>query len=231
MERCRNCHPFWNQKPFDVNPAAAPEGRIDQIEAIDWLRYSNLGLRKVDAKAVRELTRKFFNSGWSPNDITYALGHEPDGAFPGVGPQPHDPADRVHSWLRQRLNSWCDSDREPLLSVSQLRLKRAEAMKAAQQQRARELREQAEQVAPTYAASTSGARAVAVQAAMRGRTKRREAEIRAQNVIAEEIAEQRSAVTHYTAALDRMSELAESERNPGGGKAAAGWRGSAAPRP
>lgn len=211
VERCRNCHPFWEQEPPSIDPGAVPEGRTAQIEAIAWLRFTNLSLRQVETADVRELMRKFFNVGWSPNDIAYALGHEPDGSFPGEAPQPHDPSDQITQWLRRRLNSWCDEGREPLLSLSQLRHRRAEAVKEAQRERAHALQEQAARVAPPYAASTSGARAIAIQAAAKARRMRREAEVREQKAIAEALAEHRAVVAQYADALNRMSELTEAE--------------------
>jgi hypothetical protein len=211
-ERCQACHPYWRiDGQLDINPGIAPVGREAQVNAVEWLRHRNLSLRSGSVTGVRDLARKFFNAGWTPNDLVYALGHLPDGAYPGEAPQPGTSSDRVILWMRQRLTPWLDEDRDPLQSLSQQRASRAAAMKSVQETRAQEHGARMAAVAAPHGASASSARAVVAKAAVAASARRRQAAAREQDALGAAVAQERARVGQYETALQQMADLTETQ--------------------
>lgn len=154
-------------KPDDVDRLLAvhPPTKRDRLRAAEALRWWSPILRRMSARMLRHLLRPWWDAGWSPRDVLYALDHRPDGTPWRNAAGIRTPA----AWIRHRLAAWLDGG-EPTPSRSQ----RA----AAAAVRPRVIREarpswredlDGRRVDPNACTGAALARAVAAQAAARTR--------------------------------------------------------------
>jgi hypothetical protein len=71
------------------------------------LRHAHPVLARLSPKAVRSLTRPYFQAGWTSTDVTHALAYRP--SAPSV--LPAMPLSRIYApagWARSRLAAWRD---------------------------------------------------------------------------------------------------------------------------
>ena len=79
-----------------------PGTRGEALAAAETLRRRNPMLRRLTARHLRSLAKLYFEAGWTPADVLYAMEHRPDGRQ-----HPHTHSVRhVPGWLRYRLTAW-----------------------------------------------------------------------------------------------------------------------------
>lgn len=82
---------------------AVPRTRRERLDAADALRWRAPGtLRRMTAPMLRHVLRPWFDTGWSPADVLYALDHRPDGSAWQYAAGVKTPA----AWVRFRLSAW-----------------------------------------------------------------------------------------------------------------------------
>jgi hypothetical protein len=115
-----------------------PATRGEMLAAADMLRRRSPLLRRITARHLRSLLKGYWQRGWTPADVLYAVDHYPDG-------QQHPHTDRVRhvpGWMRHRLAAW-HNPHDPLAGLyptpSQLAADHARAARAEQRQRAAQL--------------------------------------------------------------------------------------------
>jgi hypothetical protein len=115
-----------------------PATRGEMLAAAERLRRHSPLLRRITARHLRSLVKRYFQRGWTPADVLYAVDHYPDG-------RQHPHTDRVRhvpGWMRHRLAFWRNPD-DPLAGLyptpSQLAADHARTIRAEQAQRAAQL--------------------------------------------------------------------------------------------
>lgn len=112
--------------------STAPATRRDRLAAAEALLWQAPTIRRMSARLLRHVLRSWWDAGWSPNDVLYALDHTPDG-------QPWRYVGRVHTpaaWIRHRLAAWRDQAGAALPSRTQRVRAAGEALRARRAQRA-----------------------------------------------------------------------------------------------
>lgn len=120
--------------------SVVPRRRRDQLAAAETLRRVDPVLRRLSARYVRHLLAPWWDAGWTPDDVLYAVNHRPNGAPWPYAYRSHE-IWHVPGWLRARLSAWLGSDGTPLPSLSQRRA--AQAAAAARRQADERARRQA----------------------------------------------------------------------------------------
>ena len=175
--KCPRCHPF-GRAPHTWPMHGAPVGYAEQLFACEWLCHINPSFRRLGADELRIRLRRWFDAGWSPRDVEYALDHYPTGdRHTGESPLPtSDPKTIVH-FIRRRLSVWRDEDDELLPPVSSLRESNRARRLHDQLQRADEWNQRAERAVPAPQSRHAHlARMIARNAATRARAARHTAD-------------------------------------------------------
>jgi hypothetical protein len=112
-----------------------PATRGEALAAAKTLRRRNQVLRRLTARHLRSLARRYWAAGWTPADVLYAMEHLPDGRQ-----HPHTHRVRhVAGWLRYRLACWHIPGGGLHRTPGQLATDHARRIRAEQAQRAAEL--------------------------------------------------------------------------------------------
>lgn len=159
--RCHRCHPM-GRPPQSWPLTEVPEGIAEQTRACEWLCFISPTLRRVGgADYLYRFLRMWFDHGWTPNDIVYALDVQPDGQpYGSETPSPTSSPQVVQQWLRRRLEQWRDlASGLPYESVSAQVIRNREALVE------RQLRQRAELDRQRDAAADAAARAAGLAAA------------------------------------------------------------------
>lgn len=177
--RCRRCHRL-GRKPMAWPTFDVPDGFTEQFLACDWLCFISPTLRQIGPDRLRVVLRRWFETGYTPKDIVYALDHLPTGErHPGRTPTPAEKARVIENWVIRRLREWLDMEDEPLPPVnSHIRQRRDEmiADQLARREQYLVLRQQAAD--PRESPGAALARVIAHTAASMSRVTRVEADQR-----------------------------------------------------
>ncbi|MEW2384185.1 hypothetical protein AB0873_19140 [Micromonospora sp. NPDC047707] len=174
---------------FDV-----PDGFTEQFLACDWLCYISPTMRKVGPDRLRALLRRWFDAGYTPKDIVYALDHYPTGElYETRTPAPNEKPRVIENWVQRRLRAWLDDEEDPLPPVNSHIRERRDHVLSHQHER-REMYERERQLAadPRITPGAAQARVVARTAAAMSRRNRAEAHARELAAIRLQQAEQKS---------------------------------------
>jgi hypothetical protein len=197
------------KRPSASPPATKPErlwsntvtpGRKSQrLEACERLRYEDMTLRRLSAKALRSLLRPLFAAGATLADVRCVLNHWPDGK-----PRSNtDPPRNLVGWVRHRVSIWFDKETGELLAPlpSQAAAAADRRRRAEQAARAEDrARREAQRVAPP--AELLGSLRARLEATAAASRKRRDEPV-------EWTAPRRAAARPARDWLRRVEELAE----------------------
>lgn len=200
--KCRRCHPL-GRPPAQWPMHDVPVGYTEQLMACEWLCYISPTLRRVGGDRLRLLLQRWFDTGWTPRDVVYALDHLPTGeAQPGDVPTATSDPKITEAYVKRRLRGWLDEEQNPLPAINQQISGNRERLVAAQLA-AREAWQRRARLAvpPQRSAAAAQARAIARDAAARGRRRRQEADERERERRHAELASQREAAAHWQALL------------------------------
>lgn len=211
--RCPDCNPFWAFGHSTVDPSRVPSGPAEQEQAARWLLYEVVGLRSLPPAELRRRTKRFFDAGWTPQDVVHALDNDPDGS-PARVPLPGDAPDRMARQILNLLSSWCDADGDPLPSPTQVATRRRERMHERQRAQQQEWAQIAARPIDPEAAERSGARRIAALATRRAQEMKVEARRRekAQRVATADRA--RAQELRIAALMERLDRLTHSMTSP-----------------
>ena len=92
-----------------------PVTRAEMLAAAAELR-SDPALRRLTPRWIRAIVRRWWEAGWTNDDLRYAIAHQP-GSARAVHRCPAAQLRRPDGWLRHRLRRWTD-ERGPLVSPS-----------------------------------------------------------------------------------------------------------------
>jgi hypothetical protein len=207
--RCPECNPYWAFGHSSIDPARVPVGREAQEQAARWLLYELVSLRCLQPAELRRRTRQFFDIGWTPLDIVYALDHDPDGSAARGVPLAGDPVERVQRQVLNLLSAWCDENGEPLPSHSQVAARRRERMHERQRASHAAWAELAARPFNPQAAVASGARRVAADAARRAEQVRLEGRRRERLALAAQAGAVRADEDRINDTARRLAEFAQ----------------------
>ncbi|OLL89693.1 hypothetical protein Ae406Ps2_6155 [Pseudonocardia sp. Ae406_Ps2] len=95
-----------------------PVTGAEMLAAAAELR-SDPALRRLTPRWIRAIVRRWWEAGWTNNDLRFAIAHQPtaDGPARAVHRCPAAELRSPDGWLRHRLRRWSD-DRGPLVSPS-----------------------------------------------------------------------------------------------------------------
>jgi hypothetical protein len=131
-------HRSETERPRHWPMTRRPATRGEMLAAAEMLRRRTPLLRRITARHLRSLVKGYFQRGWTPADVLYAIDHYPDG-------RQHPHTDRVRhvpGWIRYRLAAW-HNPHDPLADLyptpSQLAADHARTVRAEQRQRAAQL--------------------------------------------------------------------------------------------
>lgn len=95
-----------------------PVTKAEMLAAAAELR-SDPALRRLTPRWTRAIVRRWWEAGWTNNDLRFAIAHQPtaDGPARAVHRCPAAELRSPDGWLRHRLRCWTD-DRGPLVSPS-----------------------------------------------------------------------------------------------------------------
>lgn len=95
-----------------------PVTKAEMLAAAAELR-SDPALRRLTPRWTRAIVRRWWEAGWTNNDLRFAIAHQPtaDGPARAVHRCPASQLRSPDGWLRHRLRCWTD-DRGPLVSPS-----------------------------------------------------------------------------------------------------------------
>jgi hypothetical protein len=205
--RCPDCNPFWAFGHSTVDPARVPAAPEEQEQAARWLLYEVVGLRSLQPAELRRRTRRFFDAGWTPQDVLHALDHDPDGSAARSVPLPGDPPDRMERQILNLLSAWCDADGEPLPSPTQLAMRRRDRMHERQRAQQAAWEQIAARPIDPSAAQRSGARRIAAEATRRAQEMRVEARRREKARLAASADLARAQEERLVSLMERLDRL------------------------
>jgi hypothetical protein len=212
--RCAECNPFWAFGHSTVDSARVPGSPAEQEQAARWLLYEVVGLRSLEPAELRRRTRRFFEAGWTPQDVLHALDNDPDGSPARSVPLPGDPPDRMERQILNLLSAWCDADGEPLPSPSQLAMRRRHRAQERQRAQQEAWAQIAARPVDPSAAERSGARQVAAQATRRAQEMRAEARRREKARLAASADVARAQEERLVSLMERLDRLTRSIASP-----------------
>ena len=174
-ERCRRCHRLGT-KPLQWPATEIPSGFTEQFLACDWLCFISPTLRRVGPDRLRTLLRRWFDAGYTPKDIEYALDHSPSGGPAEVSHlTPRDEPRVIESWIARRLRGWLDIDEETLPPLSeQIHTKRETVLR--QQEKLRHEFDRVRRATADARESPYGAQARTIARVAAGLSKKNQAE-------------------------------------------------------
>ncbi len=207
IRRCRACHPLGRppeQWPmFDI-----PTGRTEQLLACDWLRHISPMMFKIRTEELRELFRPWFDAGWTPRDIVYALDHQPTGeAQFGDNPSGKVTAKLVINFMKRRLRAWWpDEDLKPFPAINQHIAHNREANLAALRERRAGWDATARTATPAAeSVAAAQARIIAQRAAANAAVLRREGEARERARLVADIEDRKRSVSEWAERLETLA--------------------------
>ncbi|MFB9194409.1 hypothetical protein ACFFWA_15600 [Actinomadura verrucosospora] len=102
---------LWKTSPV-------PGSRSIRLAVAAAMRATDRTLSRLSARHLRHIFRPWWDAGWTPSDILYAVNHQASGE---PWPYAYAPGDLRHvaGWLRHRLAHWLDPNGAPGPSRSQ----------------------------------------------------------------------------------------------------------------
>lgn len=98
--------PEWFAWPPGRNPHRGPE----RLAACSWLTRRHSVLGRMTPRGLRSVLRPWFGKGYTPEDVRWALEHDPSGEWHHHGERTRNPA----AWVRHRLSLWLGPDGHPI---------------------------------------------------------------------------------------------------------------------
>lgn len=202
--RCRTCHPL-GRKPDQWPVNDVPDGFTETFLATDWLTYISPTLRRIGVDRLRVLLRKWYEAGYTPRDIVYALDHDPmGGRYDEETPLPSASPRIVEYWLRRRLATWLDADDTPYLPIRLQQAAYRDQLIAQQRIRRAEFDQRAATAARESPAAALAA-TIARIAARQARTRTTEADHREREARIAQLAADRAIREAHIARLGELS--------------------------
>lgn len=207
-----------------------PDGYTEQLMACEWLCYVSPTLRRAGSDRLRMLLRLWFEAGWTPRDVLYALDHLPTGETqPGEIPTAAADPRTTEAYVKRRLRGWLDGDDAPLPPVNrQIADNRRKVVAAQESAREEWLRRSRGAVPSAQSRGAAMARQVARDAAERNRRRQRAADDRELLRRGEELAAGQEVSARWRDLLTREA-LPHAEEPPGGALPHAGQAPGGAP--
>jgi hypothetical protein len=213
--KCRACHPL-GRPPEQWPMHAVPDGYAAQLAACEWLCHISPTLRRIGSDRLRILLQRWFEIGWTPRDVVYALDAQPTGEVqPGEVPPATAPPKVTEAYVTRRLRAWLDDDANPLPAISQ-QVAGNRARLVAAQAAAREdwKRRERAAVPPSRSRGAAQARLIAAAAADRSRRRRRSADERERASRTSELAARQAVATRWEALLTGTATAPPEEQPP-----------------
>ncbi|MGN9914508.1 hypothetical protein ACTMTJ_43950 [Phytohabitans sp. LJ34] len=216
VRKCRACHPL-GRPPAQWPMHDVPDGYTEQLMACEWLCYVSPTLRRAGSDRLRVLLQLWFEAGWTPRDVLYALDHLPTGETqPGEIPTAAADPRTTEAYVKRRLRGWLDGDDGPLPPVNrQIADNRRKVVAAQEAAREEWLRRSRVAVPPTLSRGAAQARQVARDAAERNRRRRRAADDRELLRRGEELAAGQEVSARWRELLAREAQPHVEEPPPG----------------
>jgi hypothetical protein len=107
-----------NNEGFLWKTSITPRTQRDRLRASEALRVADPVLRRLSSRHLRHLLTPWWDAGWTPSDVLYAVNVRADGtAWPYA--YAADDIGHVPGWIRHRLSAWLGPDGQPVRSHRQ----------------------------------------------------------------------------------------------------------------